>query len=441
MQAHEDPTPDFVVATGFVVGGSVRFGSQVHPAGGLRFGAQAWAGLGPNGPMAAVESGADTAAAIGWLTGVGYSFEIFTVRASFVDYSSESIGLAISGTLDDGYKVLLPIAGPGASLTWEVNDQGNPSLRLSNLTGATNLSGVPWYVWDGSTWTAATFDVSDATQGAVFMVETGADTLSVNGSQTRYGVLALVEAGADFVVIDGGVAISGAFATVEIGADTFAATGSPSYVGAAVLLEAGDDALAGAGTVAVTGSIATTESAGDAFIAAGVTSIGGALATAESGADTFVAIGGLSIGGALSANESSTADTMAAIGIIRVSGAWASIEHGADGFSSTGRIERIGVAALVEAGFDSFALNGAILVLGALNADEEADRFDAAGFRSFSGNVIAAEIDALEGGSDSFLARGLARDLPPIPDFDGQMSEGSGTKQFTIRSRQQAAAA
>src|SRR5690606_36501498 len=79
MQARETGA-DTLIATGRVVeASSVRFGAQDHPLGGLRFGIQSWAALGPNGPMIAVEAGADTVAADGWVVPAGYQFAAYDV--------------------------------------------------------------------------------------------------------------------------------------------------------------------------------------------------------------------------------------------------------------------------------------------------------------------------------------------------------------------------
>lgn len=443
MQAIESPEPDTFVAAGKVIEASLRFGSQDHPAGGLRFGAQAWGALGPSGPLEASESGSDAVAAVGWLEGSDYSFAAFDVLASFVNYGSESLGAAIDGTLDTGYKVMLPVAGPGGiAFEWETNAFGNPSLRLANLTGATVLAEVPWYVWDGTAWTAATFDVSDAMQGAVFMVETGADKFIGNGANTAYGDAALAETETDFFAVVGSVRVAGAAAATEEGADTFEASGAPGYAGDAVLFEEDADTLAVAGAVVVAGDLAAAEAAAaDTFASTGQRAVGGDLTASEAGADTFAAAGRLSSTGTLAAVEADTPDVAAAAGAVLVRGAAALIEAGADAAAIAGQLERRGAAALVEAGADTLAAAGAVAVSGALNVIDAADRFASTGTRESAGEVIAAELAAAEGGADRFVARGFNGDPDPLITFDGPVRTESTTRKVRVQSRRNAEAA
>lgn len=444
MQAREASTPDGFAASGVVTVnlGGYRFGAQTHPLGGLRFGAQSWAALGPNGPLVATESGSDGFASAGFLVDASYTFAAFDILDSFVAYSSESIGAGISGTLDTGNKVMLPVSAPGGiSFTWETNDFGNPSLRLAHLVGAQIINDVPWYVWDGSTWTAATFDASDAMQGAVFMVEAGADIFSANAQQTRYGAAALVEAGEDVVAATGAVAVRGSVGVAEVGADTFAANGAPGYSAVLTAYESGDDVLAAGGTVAVAGVVALTESSSDAFAAAGRLSSTGALTATESGSDAFGAGGFLINGAVLAAIESATPDVAAVSGTVRISGLLGAVEAGADAFASTGRLERSGLVSLVESGVDALDVAGAVLVFGALDATDEPDTFASTGQRESTGDVIAAELAAAEGGADRFVSRGRIGNLVPIPTFDGPIKTSSGTRVVTVRARRTAEAA
>jgi hypothetical protein len=436
MQAVESPTPDTFIAVGGIISASLRFGSQTHPLGGVRFGSQSWAALGPHGSLAATEAGADTAAAVGWLAGTVYSFQAFDVLASFVNYSSESLGAAITGTLDTGNKVMLPVAGPGVAFTWEVNEFGNPSLRLANLTGATRLSNVPWYVWDGSTWTAAVFDVSDAMQGAAFLVETGADTFIGNGSQTRFGNADLRESDGDFVVIVGGMVRAGALLLTEVGGDSFAAAGATAYSGDAFLQESARDEFRADAAVGVSGAVAALEAGGDAWVAVGALSAIGSLAALEAGSDAFSAASRLLIGGNLAAVESANADALSASGGMRIAGALVAAELGADVVVASGGTERVGTAFLSEGMTDSAVVSGSVLITGVVSAKEDHDRFASVGFRSFTGELAAVEVAV-----DRALARGLARDLPAMPDVDGHIGVDSRTSRFIVRSRQQAAAA
>jgi hypothetical protein len=446
MQAYESPTPDQFNAQGVRVAGSLRFGAQEHPAGGLRFGSQAWAALGPNGSMLAIESGSDALAAAGFqIDAAPYAFRIFDVLASFVDYGPESLAAAIVGTLDDGYKVMLPVsAGDGISFEWEVSELGHPSLRLAGVTGAHIISEVPWYVWDGSSWTAATFDVSDAMQGAAFLAESGADTFIGNGSQTRYGAATLVEdSAADFVDVRGGVSVRGSPSLTELGGDAFAASGAPSYVGRAALHESSaDDVLVGEGTIEVSGSIAAADSAtGDAFTGAGSLAETGDLAAIETGEDVFASVARLSSTGALSATESAAEDVAAGSGAVLVSGPSVWAESGQDVFAAAGFVERLGVVALVEAGDDASGITGRVALSGALSAIDQPDVFTSSGTREATGNAVVVEIDALEGGSDRFVARGFIGNPPPIITFDGPINASSSTRTIRIYSRRTAEAA
>lgn len=441
MQAHEPATPDTFIASGHVIDAALRFGNQDHPLGGLRFGSQSWAALGPSGPMSAVESGTDTVAAVGWRAGTVYQFQIFDVLASFVDYGSESLGAAITGTLEDGYKVMLPVSADGIAFTWETNAFGNPSLRLANLAGATTLDDIPWYVWDGSAWTAATFDVSDAMQGAVFMVEAVADVFTGNGSNTRYGSIELIEVGSDFTVIAGGVRIAGALAASEVGADTVAVTGAPHYIGTVFAVESGEDAAEVAGSVLVGGAVSASETSHDSFTATGASSHAGDLAATEAGADTFAASGRLVSTGVMAATESATADTLGAEGAVVLRGTFATTESGTDVFAADGASDRVGLMAQTEAGTDTAAIDGTVLVSGDMVVIDAADRFAATGQREFQGDFVAAELDAMEGGADRFIARGRYGDIVPISTFDGPLETLSSTRVITVRSRRTAEAA
>lgn len=443
MQAHESPAPDTMIATGQVIeASSVRFGDQDHPLGGLRFGIQSWAALGPNGPLIAVESGDDTAAAAGWLTDTGYSFEIYEILASFVDYSSESLASAITGTLDDGYKVLLPVSGAGLVFEWELNAFGNPSLRLSSLTGATMLDDVPWFAWDGTTWTESSFDVSDAMQGAAFMVESGVDTFIGNGSQTVYGSMLLTEAAEDFLQVVGGVAVVGSAAASEAGADTFAATGAPSYVGYASLTEDADDTIAADGVVAIAGAAAATESGDDVFAAAGGLDNSGDMSAAESGADVLAATGVLSSAGAMAATEEATADVLAGAGVVVVAGAAQLLEAGDDVLAADGILSRVGALAAAEAGDDTVEAAGAVAIAGGLAALElVADTFAGAGVVPVEGDAVIGEVSLVDGGTDRFVARGIQGDPRPVRNFDGPVVTESSTIVYKVTSRIQAAAA
>lgn len=445
MQAIEAATPDEFSAVGVVtinVSG-YRFGSQVHPGGGLRFGSQRWAALGPSGPLAATEVGDDGLAAAGFLIDAGYTFAEFDILGPFVNYSSESIAAGVLGTLDTGYKVALPVAAPGGiTFTWEVNEHGNPSLRLAHLVGARIISNVPWYVWDGGTWTAAAFSASDAMQGAVFMVEAGADIFSANAQQTRFGSAALIESGEDALAVVGRVAVRGALATSETGADTLAGSGAPHYIGSMGAVEsADDDVLEADGGVEASGSADLLEIGADSLSAAGRLVSTGEMAATESGSDTLAAIGFLINGAVLAATESSTADVAAFAGSVRVAGRLVCIEAGADAFESTGDLERAGRASLVEVGVDVIEIAGEVLVSGSLAGTDALDTFASTGSRESTGDFIAAELEATEGGADRFVSRGRIGDVVPIPTFDGPVRASSGTRVVKVRSRRNAEAA
>lgn len=445
MQAHESSVLDGFAASGIVTinMGGYRFGSQAHPGGGLRFGSQSWAALGPSGSLVATESGSDGFATVGFLLGASYTFAAFDVLPSFVDYSSESIGAGVVGTLEAGNKVMLPVSAPGGiSFSWETNEFGNPSLRLANLVGATIISNVPWYVWDGSAWTVATFDVSDAMQGAVFMTEPGIDIFSANAAQTRYGSAVFNEAGDDFLTAVVGVAVRGALAVSETGTDSLVASGALGYVGAMAAFEGAGDTLAVSGAVTVAGIGALIESATlDSFTAGGGLVSTGSLAAAEGASDSLSASGFLVNGGALAATESAMPDVASATGVVRVSGALTCIEGGVDTFSSTGRLDRDGQLSMVEIGGDALDIDGEVLVFGALSATDMPDTFASTGTRESTGDIVAAELAAIEGGADRFVSRGRLGDVIPLQTFDGPVNTTSGTRVVVVRSRRTAEAA
>lgn len=439
-----ETTPDQFIASGTVAVGSLRFGSSIHPGGGVRFGSQAWAALGPNGPMAATETGADIAAAVGWLAFGAYTFAIYPILGSFVSYGPESIGQGVSGTLDDGYKVMLPMtAVGGAAFTWELNQQGNPSLRLANLTGATDIAGVPWWVWDGSAWTSAQFNITSGVGGAFVMEESGADVFAATGGQTVRGSAALVEQVApDFMQVVGAVRIAGSMVAPESGADVFAATGAPAYAGAMSAFEAFPDVAAIAGAVEISGAVAAAETGADTFAALARLSSTGDLAATEASGDAFATSGTLSHAGDLAATEAATADTAAISGVVLVAGAAALVEAGgADVFAASGLLARLGIFEAVELGDDIAAVEGGVLVYGDMAATEEADTFAAFAVLESTGDVVAAELDAQEGGADRFVARGYRGNPDPIITFDGPLSIDSGTRVIKLYSRSTAEAA
>lgn len=441
LQGYETGADTFIAAGTAIAGQSYRFGSQAHPLGGLRFGSQSWAALGPSATMAAAETGADTLAAVGRRESAAYTFVIYTVAASFISYDADSLGSAITGTLDDGYKVMLPISGAGWTAAWELNQFSNPSLRLADLDGTTNLSAVPWYVWNGSTWTAASFDVSDAIQGAVFMVESGVDTFAGNGSNTVYGSAVLVETGADFTQTAGGVAVRGALAASETGADSFAAAGAPRYVGALAAFEHGVDALAADGVVAIAGTLAATETGSDTLAATGQRSLTGTMDATETGADVFTATAGITSTGAMAATEAATADTFAGVASLPVTGTVQLVEAGVDTFAATSSTQRIGVATIIESSSDTLAAAGVLPIAGALAATEEPDRFIGRGFRISTGHMAAFELAAFQAMGDRFVASGYGGDINPPPDLDRPIIAESTTPRNTITSKQQARAA
>jgi hypothetical protein len=438
LQGHEAPTPDGFFATGKVTFQSVRFGSSVHPSGGLRFGTQAWAALGPNGPLAATETGSDTCAAVGFFLGVPYSFQGFDISAVFVDYSTESLGQGITGTLDDGYKVMLPVSNlGGVTFVWETNVFGNPSLRLADMDGATSISSVPWYVWNGSTWTAALFDVSDSLQGAAFLVEVGDDVASFNGAQTRYGSIVATETGEDFTNFSGSVIVAGSLTSTEsAGADAFDASGISPHTGNAIIAETIVDTIAITGGVVVTGSVAAAESGADVLAASGGLSSAGSMAATEAGADHFAGSAGLVVTGALAATETAAADTAAGAGVLKITGALAVSESAADQLAVAGVLARIGTVTLLEGSTDVVAVVGAVTVTGIFAPIESADRFSSVGHRLIAGDLII-----IEGSLDRFTGRGINGDLPPVADFDGPITLLSMTTRYVVRSKKKAAAA
>lgn len=438
MQAVEDATPDELTVFGTITQGSLRFGGQTHPMGGLRFGSQSWAALGPNGPLEATEAGADTAAAAGWLVPAGYQYAAYTVQAAFVSYGTDSLGSSITGTLDDGNVVLLPVAATGIAFAWEVNEFGAPSLRLASLTGAEILDDVPWFVWDGATWTTAALSVSNAMQGAAFLVETGLDIFSAAGAGVASGAAVLVEVGDDSAEIIGAVAVRGTMAAAESGDDVLAATGFPGYAGIMAANEDIDapDVLESSGDVAVSGDLGATEAGTDVFAAVGVRTSSGDLAATESGSDTMAAAGRLSSTGTMAATEASTADTAEATGTVRVSGVLSATEAGADAFEAAGSAARTGTLAANEAGADTAAVDGEAAISGAVAAAEAgADLLTATGEAPREGIVTIVEL--VEGGGDRFVARGFNGTPPPVPDFDGPVTVGSGSARYTITSRKQ----
>lgn len=444
----ESATPDAFIASGLITGSgsdpSLRFGSQDHPSGGLRFGSQSWGALGPSGPLEATESGSDAIAASGFVVPGSYTLEMFDVIASFINYTSESLGAAISGTLENGYKVMLPVSGPGGiTFTWETNALGAPSLRLSHYNGPNTLSDIPWYVWDGTTWTAAKFNLSDSLQGAVFLVETGNDTAIFSGGQARIGSLAAVEIfGEDFVNVQGGVRIAGAMAATELDVDTFEATGEPRYIGDAPLLEASDpDTFEAQGEIEVSGDLVLAELASDTFSAVGGLSASGDLDATESGADSLSAVGRVRITASLGATESDTPDTLEGAGTVRVSGSIAPRESGDDVFEAEGQLDRSGSISLREVGADVVEISGAVLVAGDLAATDQLDKFTCFGVRESTGDVIAAELNATEGGADRFVSRGRIGTLVEIPTFDGPVETVSTTRVVSVLSRRTAEAA
>lgn len=442
MQAVESPTPDAFLAFGTIVNGSLRFGASEHPSGGVRFGSQSWAPLGPSGAFAASESGSDVFAAAGFLLAVPYTFSAFDVVASFVDYSSESLGAAIDGTLETGYKLLLPVSRPGITFTWEVNASGNPSLRLAQLVGVSAIADVPWYIWDGSSWTAATFSLTDALQGAVFMVETGLDVISIVESVTRFGSIALTEGDPDVMQVVGGVSVAGSLAATDAGADTFAATGAPLYIGVLAATEAATpDVLAALGVVPVAGALAATEAGADTLSANGRLVSTGAMAATESGADSLASIGRVSVSAVFAATESATLDTASVSGSLLVSGAMNAIEQSADTAEVIGELARLAVVAAVESGADVFESDGTVAVSGTLDVTDQLDTFTCFGVRESNGEVVAAELAAIEGGSDRFVARGRIGIIVPIPTFDGPVVTGSSTRVVAVRSRRTSEAA
>jgi hypothetical protein len=437
LQAYESPAPDQFIAAGAVVMLAHRFGDQDHPLGGLRFGSQSWAALGPNGPMAATEAGSDTFAAVGWQEASPYVYQMYTIFNPFVNYSAESLASSLVGSFDTGDKVMLPVSGPGCTFEWEFNSANAPTMRLLRYTGATPLSGIPWFAWNGS-WTQASFSVSDATQGAVFMVEAGADTFTANGSETVYGLADMIESGEDFVEVFGGTELVGTMEAIETAAsDTFAADGAPGYTGDVALYEFDADTFAGTAQLIVTGALAAAESGADTFASSGAQGVTGSMAATEAGDDTLSSAGGVAVTGAMAATETATADTFAATGGPIITGDLAIVEIGDDAFASVGITERVGYLELIEAGDDTLAATGAAVITGSLAATDAPDTFFAYGQRESSGTLAA-----IETGSDRFVASGYEGDPPPpVPDFDGPRIITSGTLRYIPRSKRRAEAA
>jgi hypothetical protein len=441
MQAHESPTPDDFSATGTLTRSVLRFGSQDHPSGGLRFGSPAWAALGPVGSLAVSEFGDDTAAADGWIETSPYTFAMFDVLAEFVNYGSESLGAAITGTLDTGYKIMLPVSSlSGVTFTWETNEFGSPSLRLAQVFGADVLANIPWYVWDGAAWTEALFSFSDGIQGALLAVETAHDVASFHGGETRFGSVEIVDLGEDALAAVGVVPVRGALAVSEEGIDAFAASGSPGYEGDAELVESGGDEAEILGEVLIAGDMDLSDTGEDAFAATGGAEISATLDATETGDDTLAAVGSVTLRAALAATEDDTPDTVEADGVVRVRGAVLLVEDASDVFEAGGSLERVGQVTLIESGIDVVAADGEVEVSGDLDATDVTDTFAATGTRESTGDLIAAELDAIEGGADRFVSRGRNGNLVQVPTFD-RITTASGTRLVVVRSRRTAEAA
>jgi hypothetical protein len=443
MHAIESPTSDALIAAGSVTTSALRFGSQTHPGGGLRFGSQVWATLGPSGQLSASESGLDTAVVGGWVEQSAYKFSLFTILADFVDYGVESLGSAITGTLDDGYKVMLPITGPGVSLAWEVDSFGHPSLRLEHVAGPGIIDNIPWYVWDGFTWTGAQFGISDALQGAAFLVESGADTFLAAGANTIVATVALVEDSGDALDIAGLVSLIGAVSALEVATpDVLQASGFPWYIGIVNLLEndGDDDSASFSGTVAVSGTASAAETFADSFAAAGGPVLSATLATAESGSDAFSVAGRLESAGVMAAAESGV-DALAADADLLVSGAANLADAGADTAAVSGSLTRLGSAPLRELDGDVIEASATVHVSGSVAMADALDSFAAFLTRESTGEVGAAELDAQEGGADRFVSRGRIGNVVAIPTLDGPVITSSSTRVVTVRARRTAEAA
>jgi len=411
---------------------AVRFGSQNSPLGGVRFGSQDYAPLWPAGIMAATETGQDTAAAIGWRPNPAYTYAQFSINPATVQTGADSLGSALGGTPEPGDQVLLPISGIGA-FEWETDDAGNATLRLARLTGASDLTNVPWYYWNGAVWIPGLFNTSTAVTGSLTASEVGRDTFAADGGGV-YGAMAAAETSADSIAASGGVLVSGVAAALEFGSDSMAAPGRVRVFGAVVALEVGRDAFEAVGAADISGAMDATEQP-DSFAAAGVVAVAGDLAAHEAGQDAFAASAAAPIAGDLAATETG-ADTVAGLGKLLIAGTMATADSGGDAFSATGSFEHSGHFSAVEVGSDEADMAGQLAIAGAMVATDAADTFRAIGGASIDAAMAATEI-----GADRFVATGIGGDLPPVDDFVGRIVIRSATSRRVVKSRRQAAAA
>ena len=140
----------------------LAFGNGQSALGDFAFGNGEFVAQWPVGNLTVSDSTAGTFSGSSFLASPLYQYQLFDILAGFVNYTSESIGYGIVGTLDTGYKVLLPISGQGAVIEWELNSSGNPSLRVSKLSNIAYVNNAPWYVFNGTSWTTSTFSLSVA---------------------------------------------------------------------------------------------------------------------------------------------------------------------------------------------------------------------------------------------------------------------------------------
>lgn len=159
------------------------FGNGQSALGDYAFGDGSFVAQWPVANLAVADATTGTFSSSSFLASPLYQYQLFDILAEFVNYSTESIGYGIVGTLDTGYKVLLPISGQGAVIEWELNSSGNPSLRVSKLSNIAYVNNAPWYVYNGSAWTASTFSLSIAGVAASLAVaDTTTGTFSASGS-------------------------------------------------------------------------------------------------------------------------------------------------------------------------------------------------------------------------------------------------------------------
>jgi hypothetical protein len=266
MAATESAGLDWLHSTGHVTV-EVRFGSQGHPSGGLRFGAQLYSALAApssTGSLAATESGSDTFAGAGAV--------VVTGSATLGDSADT---LAAAGTV--------PVSG-----ALSVTEAGSDTLAGS---GAVAVAGSLASAESGSD--ALSVIGAVAVTGSMSTSETGLDSLAASGIVFSGGLLAAIELGSDALSSGGSVAVTGSLAWTESGPDVLASTGVVPIAGTIAATETSADQLAGLGGVAIVGALAVQEAGNDSLEASGSPSYAGDMAAVEQGADSFAAIYGL----------------------------------------------------------------------------------------------------------------------------------------------------